>query len=263
MSDAGHCESCGAEMGAGARYCRHCGTASAGGETDAHAEAARAKSEPSVAPAAYATPAHSGPPPASKNQGWLIGGVAVAVLASVGIGVGIFLVVSRGSGEPPKLLAVPAPPAVVAPHLTDTASPHVNPPPAHATPTPRSPSARTALPGAPAVNGRDSSGFNYGPGCSDNPSSSLPGCSDSPSIPNGDTEGSCPNGITVDQQTTSCGLAENVYVNYKTDGLVTARSPERGQDYTFTCTTAGAGTTGYRVCLGQAGDSPLYLRWHP
>jgi hypothetical protein len=112
------------------------------------------------------------------------------------------------------------------------------------------------------VTGHDAQGFNVGANCSDNPSSPLPGCSDSPSTPNGDPEGSCANGITVDRSTTSCGLAQNVFAAYRSDGPVTALSPERGRDYTFTCQTGGPGTTGYTICQGQAGSSPLYLRWH-
>lgn len=82
-------------------------------------------------------------------------------------------------------------------------------------------------------------------------------------MPAGDAEGSCPNGITVDSRTTSCGLAENVYAGYTSDGLVTAYSPERGTDYQFECHTGGPGTTGYTICLGAAGTSELYVRWHP
>jgi hypothetical protein len=115
--------------------------------------------------------------------------------------------------------------------------------------------------GSPAT-GTDASGFNVGPGCSDNPASSLPGCNDSPSVPIGHPPGTCANGITIDRQTTSCGLAENIYSSYTGDGPVTARSPERGRDYTFTCKTMGPGTTGYTICLGKASSSSLYLRWH-
>jgi hypothetical protein len=116
--------------------------------------------------------------------------------------------------------------------------------------------------GSPAT-GIDAHGYNDGPGCSDDPASPRPGCNDSPSVPVGHPSGECANGITIDRQTTSCGLAENVYAGYTGDGPVTALSPERGRDYTFTCKTPGAGTTGYTICLGRAGSSPLYLRWHP
>lgn len=115
----------------------------------------------------------------------------------------------------------------------------------------------------PPVSGRDARGFNFGPGCSDDPANSLPGCSDSPSVPAGDPSGTCANGITVDSQTTTCGLAENVYFSYIEDGPVTAESPKTGEDYVFTCRTAGPGTTEETICLGQAGSSPLYVIWHP
>jgi hypothetical protein len=123
-------------------------------------------------------------------------------------------------------------------------------PPVVVTPTPSSSS------------GTDSEGYTYGPGCSNNPTNPLPGCTNSPSVPAGDPEGSCSNGITVDRQTTSCGLAESVYANYTADGPVSGYSTERGQSYTFDCSTGGPGTTGYTICQGQAGDAPLYLRWH-
>jgi LSD1 subclass zinc finger protein len=112
------------------------------------------------------------------------------------------------------------------------------------------------------VTGQDSSGFNIGPGCSDNEQSPLPGCSDAPSVPAGDPEGVCPNGITVDKQTTTCGLALSVQSNYTTDGPVSGVSSKTGQQYRFSCQTGGPGTTGYTICQGQAGSSPLYLRWH-
>jgi hypothetical protein len=143
-------------------------------------------------------------------------------------------------------------------------------------PAPSQPTARTPAPrpkgatgtqdlfaeaGSP-VTGTDPHRFNIGPGCSDDPASALPGCDDSPSVPVGHPPHECPNGITIDRQTTSCGLAENVLSSYTEDGSVTARSPERGQDYTFTCKTAGPGTTRYTICLGRAGSSLLYLRWH-
>lgn len=118
------------------------------------------------------------------------------------------------------------------------------------------------FPGAQPI-GRDARGFNVGPGCSDDPASSLPGCSDAPSVPNGDPAGTCPNGLTIDRLTTSCGLAESVYADYAGDGPVSAFSPERDRDYTFECRTSGAGTTGYRFCLGQAGEAILYVRWLP
>jgi hypothetical protein len=110
--------------------------------------------------------------------------------------------------------------------------------------------------------GTDSQGYNYGPGCSDNPANSQPGCADSPSIPAGDPAVSYPNGITADRQTTSEGLAESVYANYTSDGPVTGWSSVTQQSYTFDCQTGGSGTTGYTICQGRAGNATLYLRWH-
>ncbi len=80
----------------------------------------------------------------------------------------------------------------------------------------------------------------------------------SPSPPNGDPAGSCANGVLVDRQTTSCGLAQNIQAAYATDGPVTALSPERDRDYTLDCES---GTTGFIVCTGRAGDATLYTWW--
>jgi hypothetical protein len=118
-----------------------------------------------------------------------------------------------------------------------------------------------ALPEYPSPTGQDTNGYNIGPGCSDNPNSPLPGCSDSPSIPAGDPSGSCPNDITLDALTTTCGLAENLRANYRLDGTVTAVSPETGQTFAFTCLTGGAGTTGYTICEAEDGARLLYARW--
>jgi serine/threonine protein kinase len=144
-----------------------------------------------------------------------------------------------------------------APPSTTTAAITTSPAPSQTA----APQTSSALPATPT--GTDSSGYNIGPGCSDDPASPLPGCADSPSVPAGDAEGSCPNGITVDSRTTSCGLAENVYAGYTSDGPLTAYSPERDTDYQFECHTGGPGTTGYTICLGAAGTSELYVRWHP
>jgi serine/threonine protein kinase len=190
-----------------------------------------------------------------------IAGIAVGALAAAGV-------FSSGSGQ----TVASAPAASKRPALrsssrsqsaapvaggTSTASPTVAPPSQDRATTQN----LFAESGSPAT-GTDARGFNVGPGCSDDPASPLPGCNDSPSVPVGDPSGTCANGITVDRQTTSCGLAENVYSSYTEDGLVTAQSPERSQDYTFTCKTSGPGTTGETICLGRAGSSPLYLIWH-
>jgi hypothetical protein len=119
------------------------------------------------------------------------------------------------------------------------------------------------LPLSPTVTGQDAMGYNIGSGCSDNEGSPLPGCSDSPSTPLGDPVGMCPNGIRIDQQTTTCGLAENVRSSYTSDGSVTAFSLKTQKDYVFTCQTGPVpGTTGYTICESQDGPSTLYVRWH-
>ena len=114
---------------------------------------------------------------------------------------------------------------------------------------------------AGTVTGRDAGGYNIGRGCSDDPGSSLPGCRDAPTIPKGGTKGTCRGRLTIDAQTTTCGLAENIRAAYRRDGLVTALSPERGRDYTLNCRTSGPGTSGDTICQGRIGKAPLYLRW--
>jgi hypothetical protein len=181
-----------------------------------------------------------------------------------------------GSSSKPRIQASAQPPAH---HVARTPVPTmvqtvIVQAPSPAPSSPAQPSASTTEPRAggastqnlfaesgPPPTGTDAHGFNVGSGCSDDPASPRPGCNDSPSAPIGDPLGPCANGITIDRQTTSCGLAENVYSNYTEDGSVTARSPKRSRDYTFTCKTAGRGTTGYTICLGRAGSSTLYLRW--
>ena len=127
--------------------------------------------------------------------------------------------------------------------------------------TPSSPQNFPALPSSPDVTGHDSAGYNVGPGCSDNPTTSLPGCSDAPSVPAGDSQGTCGSGIVVDASTTSCPLAESVRSNYSSDGPVSGYSGALGRDYTLECSTGGTGTSGDTICLGQA-NGTLYVRWH-
>lgn len=197
-------------------------------------------------------PGNSGGPLLSTDTGQVVGFVDLGTTATNGIAFAVSAKVAQPLLQAWQTAPQPIPAAVCS--GSNGAPPQAAvPPPAAAPPN--------STPGA--VSGQDGSGFNTGQGCSDNPNSSLPGCNDSPSIPAGDQAQSCPNGITVDATTTSCGLAENVYANYQTDGPVTALSPETGQVYTFDCFTGGPGTTGYVFCQGQAGNSALYLRWHP
>jgi len=205
-----------------------------------------------------------------KSTGALAGVVVLAVVAVVGIVTAVYFAVSHGSGSPASVLP---PPTIVSSSPAPSAS---APAPTRSTSTPGStrpssapaPAAAASVPAnvAPAsflgagVTGRDASGYNIGPGCSDNPSSSLPGCRDSPSSPSG-TDRSCPNGVTVDAQSTTCALGLSVQANYRGNGVVTGYSPERGSSYPFTCYTGGPGTTGYTICIGHAGDSELYVRW--
>jgi zinc-ribbon domain len=185
----------------------------------------------------------------------VVGLIAVVALITV-----VVLLASHNSGPTAKLVAQPT--VVVPP--TPAVSAHTGGAiPKPSTPTFSQPPAPThappGFPGAP-VTGRDREGFNIGPGCSDNPSSVQPGCSDSPSAPSG-SDTSCGGGLTVDSQSTSCGLAQNVRSGYHGDGAVTAYSPERGANYTFTCGTGGPGTTHMTICIGHAGSAELYARW--
>jgi serine/threonine protein kinase len=224
---------------------------------------------------AYATPPPGAQPrPRSGNPLALIllglvalAGIAVGALAAVGV-------FSHDSGSITRTTT-----ALAATGATSPASQHtqatgqtssgssstssvITAATTNTTPPPLTTNAQ-AVPSAPGVTGRDASGYNTGPGCSDNPTSPLSGCADAPSIPSGDPGRTCPHdGLVVDAQTTSCALAENVHSNYTSDGPVTAFSPERGNNYTFRCQTGGQGTTGFTICLGQAGNSPLYVRWH-
>jgi serine/threonine protein kinase len=122
-------------------------------------------------------------------------------------------------------------------------------------------SASPTLPGSP-VTSQDSNGYNTGPGCSDDPQTSLPGCNDSPSAPNGDAVSSCSGSgaLEVYSATTSCGLAGAVVSNYSTDGPVTVTDGS-GTKHTFTCQTGGQGTTGDTICVSGSGQNELYLRW--
>jgi serine/threonine protein kinase len=225
---------------------------------------------------AYATP----PPgyPQKTRSGNPLALILLAIVALTGIAVGALAAGGVFSHNTPSITRTTTATIATRPTAPRSHHTHTNPrrttappTPTSSTPTPTTNTGTTSPPltvspqTVPSTAGgpsRDASGYNTAAGCSDNPASPLPGCADSPSVPNGDPQGSCPNGITVDSQTTSCGLAENVYSNYTSDGPVTGLSPERGTNYEFNCQTGGPGTTGYTICLGQAGNSPLYLRWH-
>jgi len=189
----------------------------------------------------------------------VFGLIAVVALVTV-----VFLVASHNSGQTAKLVAqpsvvvptTPAVPAQAGAPTPKTSTPTFSQP---RTPTPAPAPAPAGFPGA-RVTGRDGEGFNIGAGCSDNPSSLQPGCSDSPSAPSG-SDKSCGGGLTVDSQSTSCGLAQSVRSNYHGDGALTAYSPERGASYAFTCSTGGPGTTHMTICIGRAGSAELYVRW--
>jgi Prokaryotic RING finger family 1 len=231
-------------------------------------------------PTSYSTdappPAFTGSPPSAPpapDRGWLQAprlALGLMLLAVAIAGAAVAVALSRQGGSAPASSRSTDSQGVSAQTLTTvrtvTVRAHSQAPTATNTPAP-SPEedARTQnlfAESGPSATGTDANGFNVGPGCSDDPASPLPGCNDSPSVPVGHPSGTCANGITIDSETTSCGLAENVYSAYTGDGPVTARSPERNRDYTFICKTAGPGTTGYTICLGKAGVGSLYLRWH-
>ena len=223
-------------------------------------------SPPAMPPRPTTEPAQASPPSSAgkrSDRPILIGIALAATLVLVVLGVALYVGgVFRSTGPAsPATSNAPASsvptPSVAAPTPTPAPVPTVP----RATPSP-SPAVPPVVQ-APGVTGRDASGFNVGSGCSDNPASPLPGCADSPSIPNGDSEGSCPNGITVDSQTTSCTVAESVRSNYTSDGLVSVSSPGGGPNYAFTCRTGGIGTTGFTICRARAGNGALYVRWHP
>lgn len=130
------------------------------------------------------------------------------------------------------------------------------------TTTPVGTSQPTLLPGSP-VTGQDADGYNTGPGCSDDPNSSLPGCADSPSAPNGDDVSACSaTGVTayVYSPTTSCGLAAAVAAAYSSDGPLTVTTAN-GRTYNFICQTGGQGTTGNTICISGSGVTERYVRW--
>ncbi len=67
-------------------------------------------------PPGYPSQQHYAPVPTTQqpsglSRGWLVGGTAAAVLAMVGIGIGIYFAVSGGSGGQARLLTTPAIPA--------------------------------------------------------------------------------------------------------------------------------------------------------
>ena len=214
-------------------------------------------------------PARGAVPPAPDGSGrvsWML--VAAAILALALAGAAAALVLTRNSGHaaPPRAQTVVSVRTVITrtppPQTQAQATPLKTATHSHTAPTPIESAPSTGPFPSDGVTGVDQSGFNFGPGCSDDPASTRPGCSDSPDVAAGDPHGGCAGGITVDSQTTSCALAESVKANYSGDGLVTAFSPERSRRYQFNCQTAGPGTTRYTICLGQASGTRLYLRWH-
>jgi hypothetical protein len=259
------CPRCGAPGDPEHAYCSECGatlvsTRSASPEATPQGQPP-AQPPPAVPYLPPPPPGFGAPPPAQPRvsmTAFAIIGTALFVLI---LGGAIALIVSNSGGGDAHVGGITS--------VTVTAE-------TSAPSTPTSPGAvptATATPSTPSipqggassalvVTGQDASGYHTGTGCSDNPNSSLPGCNDSPSTPNGDPEGSCPNGITVDSQSTTCSLAENVYSAYRTDGSVTAFSPKNGTNYTFICATGGPGTTAFTICQSRAGNAPLYLRWH-
>ncbi len=230
------------------------------------------KAAPAAVKSAPASPAPASVPPGTSDRSMLIGlgiGACVLVIAlAVALYVGGVFSGTGGSsptstsagrsaasvsGSPVHAPASPAPPS------QGTTAPDQTTPNGVARVKPVAGTAPATLTG-PSVTGQDQSGYNTGSGCSDDPSSSLPGCNDSPTTPNQDSEGPCPNGITIDSVTTSCSLAERVRSAYSADGQVAATAA--GRLYHFLCQTGGSGTTGYTFCESDTDSGTLYLRWH-
>lgn len=294
-SVAAFCTACGQPFTPGVKFCRGCGTPRprlpAEAPVAAPADPSVAQPETVAPPSGYPSPPVAAPAP---NYGYwhplppgqvapaesrsllpviaavlgglvVVGGIVTAVVVLAGSGSSKLSTIAPAGG-PVATAGQAAPPGAGATPAVGRGAIGASPPAGAGTPTGSAPiptAAGLIPPGGPAVTGRDASRFNVGPGCSDNPSSSLPGCRDSPSVPRGDPEGTCPGGTTVDLQTTTCALAQNVRAAYHADGSVTAYSPERSRSYTFNCFTAGPGTTGYRFCLGSVNTSELYVRWRP
>lgn len=217
-----------------------------------------------------ATPARAPRQPAARrsDRPILIGIGLAAALVLVMFGAALYIGGVFDPSSQPAGQATPGPQVLPSSSSTATPSPPTAAPTTGTATAPRTASTPHATapqpaPSAPGVTGRDANAYNTGPGCSDNPTSPLQGCADSPSVVAGDSQGSCPNGITIDSQTTSCGLAENVRSNYTSDGSVTASSPGGGSSATFSCRTGGQGTTGFTICVGQGDSVSRYVRWHP
>jgi len=248
-----NCGTCGTPLSAGVRFCRSCGAAMVA-----------SASAPTRAGATPAEQQAIGQAHGRKRARSVLAVLPVLLLAGSGGVWGVLLIDGNGNTQrrhasvgTSGTAVVRATRTVVLTTKTVTATTTGRVAPESSVATPR---AEMAFPGA-APDGRDAHGYNIGPGCSDDPESSLPGCDDAPTVPGGDPPGTCPNRLVVDSLTTTCSLAENVYNNYTADGIVTAFSPERGRDYAFTCRTGGAGTTAYRFCLAKAGPATLYVRW--
>lgn len=90
--------------------------------------------QPAYVPAPYETQQEP-----SRSNGWLIGGVAAAVLAIAGIGVGIYVAASGGSGGQARLVSTPVVTAAPAATAQPTPSP-AQPAPSHSHQSQSSPS---------------------------------------------------------------------------------------------------------------------------
>lgn len=198
---------------------------------------------------AAVNPGNSGGPLISTDTGQVVGFVDLGTSGLNGIAFAVSSQVAQPLLQAWQAAPQPLPAALCSNPDGSPSGPPVAPP-ASGTPT-------------GVVNGQDGGGFNVGQGCSDNPHSSLLGCNDSPSMPVGDSARTCAGGITIDAQTTTCGLAQAVLANYQTDGPVSVLNPDTGQNERLSCLTGGSGTTGYVFCQGEAASGALYLRWHP
>ncbi len=268
------CPRCGIAIGAGAPAapCGACGTPhhlecfAHGGCAVVGCPAnpltpAQAQGAPPVAYAAYPGP----PAPSTPTSPWLIAAAVVAGLVTVALII-VVVLLAGGSKSTTTYQSAATPIKPISPISANSGGTPGGAGSGGNAGTLVPPSKPNTFQAPPPLNGArvtgtDAHGYNVGAGCSDNPNSPQPGCADSPSTPSGDPTGACSGGITIDRQTTSCGLAENVKAAYRSDGIVVAVSPERGRSYTFTCQTGGSGTTHMTICHGQAGNAILYLAW--
>lgn len=134
MTGQSRCESCGGEIEAGVRFCRHCGTPRAPLPDEqgapSHGFASPSQGQPPSYPPpppgyfgasapqpmappghlvqqGYAPVAYPAPSPSSgSGKGWLIGAIAAGIVALAGLGVGLYFAISGGGGQA-RLLAAP------------------------------------------------------------------------------------------------------------------------------------------------------------